>query len=113
MGKTAIARVLAGLWEAYPPDSSIVERPAKPEVFVVPQRPYMVVGSLRDQIIYPHSYAQFKQAGRTEAELMEILKVVHLAYLPEREGGWMTRKEWKDVLSGGEKQRVGSAVATQ
>ena len=37
---------------------------------------------------------------------MEILAAVNLAYLPSREGGWSTRKEWRDVLSGGEKQRV-------
>ncbi|KAG8990130.1 hypothetical protein FRB90_001900 [Tulasnella sp. 427] len=73
----------------------------------------MVVGTLRDQIIYPHSYAQFKTSGRTDDDLMEILKVVHLAYLPDREGGWTTRKEWRDVLSGGEKQRVTHKGAMQ
>jgi ATP-binding cassette, subfamily D (ALD), peroxisomal long-chain fatty acid import protein len=46
------------------------------------------------------------QSGRTKEDLMEILEAVHLAYLPTREGGWTTRKEWRDVLSGGEKQRV-------
>lgn len=58
-------------------------------------------------MIYPHSYTQFLKSGRTEDELMEILESVHLAYLPSREGGWATKKEWRDVLSGGEKQRVG------
>lgn len=40
-----------------------------------------------------------KAHGRTDAELMNILEHVHLAYLQSREGGWETRKEWKDVLS--------------
>lgn len=116
VGKTSVARVIAGLWagrshrekqEGYEPN---VRRPlGKRGVFVVPQRAYMVAGSLLDQIIYPDSYEQFVSSGRTTEELMEILAAANLAYLPNREGGWFTRKEWRDVLSGGEKQRMGMA----
>jgi ATP-binding cassette subfamily D (ALD) long-chain fatty acid import protein len=110
VGKTSIARVLAGLWA---PQGTLadVKRPGtapgeRKSMFVVPQRAYMVTGSLLDQVIYPHSYPEFVESGKTEGDLMKILEMVHLEYLPEREGGWMTRKEWRDVLSGGEKQRV-------
>lgn len=95
VGKTAVARVLAGLW-APQGAAARVERPHS--VFVVPQRAYMVTGSLLDQMIYPHSYPEFLQSGKTKADLQEILEMVFLAYLPEREGGWTTRKEWRDVL---------------
>jgi len=47
VGKTAVARVLAGLWA--PGGGGSVHRPRKGEVFVVPQRAYMVTGSLLDQ----------------------------------------------------------------
>lgn len=40
---------------------------------------------------------------------MQFLEATNLAYIPAREGGWDTVKEWKDVFSGGEKQRVGMA----
>lgn len=69
----------------------------------------MILTSNLSRIIYPHSYPDYIAAGRTEAELLDILKYVHLAYLPDREGGLDTRKEWKDVLSGGEKQRVSTS----
>ncbi|KAH9918757.1 ABC transporter transmembrane region 2-domain-containing protein [Epithele typhae] len=108
VGKTAVARVLAGLWAAQ--GGGDVSRPhGKRGVFVVPQRAYMVTGTLLDQIIYPDSYPQFVASGRTHDELMQILAAVNLAYLPAREGGWSTRKEWRDVLSGGEKQRMAMA----
>ncbi|KAG5644365.1 hypothetical protein DXG03_008662 [Asterophora parasitica] len=113
VGKTAVARVLAGLWAPQGLEAD-VRRPKDGEdgrksVFVVPQRAYMVTGSLLDQIIYPHSYPEYLESGKTEKDLMEILEKVFLAYLPEREGGWTTRKEWRDVLSGGEKQRMAMA----
>ena len=63
------------------------------------------------RIIYPDAYPDFVKSGRTLDELVGILTAVNLAYLPGREGGWTTRKEWRDVLSGGEKQRMGLARA--
>ena len=47
VGKTAVARVLSGLWA--PGNTGTVYRPGQGEVFVVPQRAYMVTGSLLDQ----------------------------------------------------------------
>jgi len=108
VGKTSIARVLSGLWAAKKGQIARPEEGVK-GVFVVPQRPYMVVGTLRDQIIYPHTYEQFKAARKSDADLSEILLAAHLAYLPDREGGLGAIKEWKDVLSGGEKQRMNMA----
>jgi len=113
VGKTAVARVLAGLWAPQGLHAGM-SRPASTEqkgIFVVPQRAYMVTGSLLDQIIYPHSYPEFLESGTTLDGLMKILEKVFLAYLPEREGGWTTRKEWRDVLSGGEKQRVSGVLS--
>ncbi|KAJ2452845.1 ATP-binding cassette long-chain fatty acid transporter pxa1 [Coemansia sp. RSA 2336] len=106
VGKTSVLRVLSGLWPAF---AGVVERPQPSEIIYIPQRAYLPLGSLRDQIIYPHTHAQMQAAGRTDDELMEVLSAVHLAYLPAREGGLAARKEWKDVLSGGEKQRINLA----
>lgn len=97
-GKTSILRVLAGIWPQF---SGTITRPDTDHIFYVPQRPYLAIGTLREQVIYPHSVQQMKDAGRTDEELMEILKIVYLDYIPSREGGWDAVKEWKDVFSGG------------
>ena len=106
-GKSAIARLLAGLWPTY---RGLVSRPRRPHgIMFLPQRPYLPIGTLRDQVIYPSREMDMRDSGRTDADLQKILDEVHLGYLPEREGGWDARKEWKDVLSGGEKQRMAFA----
>jgi ATP-binding cassette subfamily D (ALD) long-chain fatty acid import protein len=49
------------------------------------------------------------ESGLKDRDLQEILDQSKLGYLVSREGGWDTMKTWKDVLSGGEKQRMGFA----
>lgn len=108
-GKSSIARLLAGLWPVY---RGLVSRPRKSGsdgIMFLPQRPYLSIGTLRDQVIYPHSEIDMHDSGRRDSELQHILDSVKLNYLPLREGGWNSRKEWKDVLSGGEKQRMAFA----
>ncbi|KAL7753936.1 ATP-binding cassette long-chain fatty acid transporter pxa1 [Sorochytrium milnesiophthora] len=106
VGKTSIARVIRGLWPVF---EGTLKRPDTQSITYIPQKPYLVLGSLRDQVIYPHTHAQMKASGRQDEELFKILELVHLDYLLEREGGWDTVKEWKDVFSGGEKQRINLA----
>ncbi|KAI1077401.1 ABC transporter transmembrane region 2-domain-containing protein [Whalleya microplaca] len=109
VGKSAIARILAGLWPVY---RGLVSRPkcvGQDGIMFLPQRPYLSVGTLRDQVIYPDGEVDMRLKGKSEDELRRVLDAARLGYLPDREGGWDTRKEWKDVLSGGEKQRVGIA----
>jgi len=109
VGKSAVARIVAGLWPTY---RGLVSRPrttGTDGVMFLPQRVYLSTGTLRDQVIYPHTEADMAASGRRDRDLLAMLDDAKLAYLPDREGGWDTRKSWKDVLSGGEKQRMAIA----
>lgn len=47
------------------------------EIFYVPQRPYMAVGTLRDQLIYPLTSDQ-ESESLTEIGMVELLKNVSI-----------------------------------
>ncbi|XP_070562869.1 ATP-binding cassette sub-family D member 3-like [Ptychodera flava] len=106
-GKSSLFRVLGELWPLF---GGKMTKPEKAKLFYIPQRPYMTLGTFRDQIIYPHTKFDMVREGGTDEQLLEYLDKVQLAYLLEREGGWESVQDWMDVLSGGEKQRIAMPV---
>ncbi|GAA5911680.1 hypothetical protein JCM8208_002206 [Rhodotorula glutinis] len=105
-GKSSLFRILGGLWPIY---GGTVTKPPASEFTYIPQRPYLSLGTLRDQIIYPHSRSQMLARGVTDADLLSILQLLEVDGIVEREGGWDAQREWRDALSGGDKQRLAMA----
>ncbi|KAI8006962.1 hypothetical protein LOK49_LG07G03710 [Camellia lanceoleosa] len=105
-------------------------------VFFLPQRPYMVLGTLRQQLLYPiwtedsiSTSENTKQTGvqpflmpglnskdvclkpqkPTTDDLLQVLKDVRLSYILSRLNGLDSACEWSSVLSLGEQQRLAFA----
>ncbi|XP_065092117.1 ATP-binding cassette sub-family D member 1 [Ochlerotatus camptorhynchus] len=108
-GKSSLFRILSGLWPIYGGTLRIPKRSqGKPCMFYIPQRPYMSCGSLRDQIIYPDTRKEMLSKNITECQLREIMRMVSLEHIIDRDS-FDEIRDWKDTLSGGEKQRMAMA----
>lgn len=102
-GKSSLFRILGELWPLF---DGIVHKPPVGDLFYIPQRPYLPHGSLRDQIIYPHTTEIMAQHGTNDKHLEELMKIVRLEEIIDKRGGFEQVEEWNDTLSGGQKQRI-------
>jgi len=105
-GKSSLFRLIGELW---PLHSGVLTKPPKEDILFIPQKPYLVLGNLRDQIIYPHSLSDMQALGVTDADLARLLAVVDPAQNITRTWGWDEVKDWFHAFSGGQKQRVAMA----
>jgi putative ATP-binding cassette transporter len=100
-GKSSLLRAIAGLWDA---GTGRLLRPPLEDVLFLPQRPYIILGTLREQLLYPKTDRQM-----TDAELRDILQQVNLQNLLNRSEGFDTEVPWETILSLGEQQRLAFA----
>ncbi len=98
-GKSSLLRAMAGLWHA---GSGCIVRPDPGLMMFLPQRPYMLLGSLRSQLLYP-------RMSVPDEELLRLLYLVNLPDIAARVGGLDAELDWAKVLSIGEQQRVAFA----
>jgi vitamin B12/bleomycin/antimicrobial peptide transport system ATP-binding/permease protein len=97
-GKSSLVRAIAGLW---PWGGGEVLYQYGAKLFLLPQRPYVPVGSLRRAATYPTSAKEVDPAVVADA-----MKAVGLGEFVDRLDEEIA---WEQTLSGGEKQRLAFA----
>ncbi len=97
-GKTSLLRMISGLWM---PTRGVVERPETGELLFIPQKPYMLLGSLREQLCYPTDESRF-----SDDQLRHVLDEVNLGTLSARYPDLDVKQDWPRILSLGEQQRL-------
>ena len=97
-GKSTLARALAGAWSWGKGD---IDVRAGAKLLVLPQRPYLPMGTLRRAVTYPDA-----AESRSVEQIAKVLEKVELAHLVERLD---EDRPWDQTLSGGEKHRLAFA----
>ncbi|HEY6920133.1 MAG TPA: ABC transporter ATP-binding protein/permease [Methyloceanibacter sp.] len=99
-GKTSLFRALGGVW---PFGAGSIRIPKGESVLVLPQRPYLPLGTLRGALAYPGPETVFPAQV-----IEEVVEAVGLGDFSDRLD---ETAYWADKLSGGEQQRLSIARA--
>ena len=78
-----------------------VTSPEIGELLFIPQKPYMLLGSLREQLCYPTEENKF-----SDSQLKSVLEEVNLVSLLDRYPDLDIKQDWPRILSLGEQQRL-------
>ncbi len=97
-GKTSLLRMICGLWK---PENGTIEKPNMGDLLFIPQKPYMILGSLREQLCYPTEENKF-----SDDQLRSVLSEVKLTSLIDRYPDLDVKQDWPRILSLGEQQRL-------
>src|SRR3954447_10540375 len=98
-GKSTLVRAIAGLW---PWGQGEITLQPGAKMFLMPQKPYIPLGTLRRAATYPHQADEFE-----DEEIADALKAVGLEHLVEKIDD--EEAKWDRTLSGGEQQRLAFA----
>merc|ERR1712096_367569 len=107
-GKSSLLRAIAGLWE---PSSGNITLPGNHTPMFLPQNVYVPDipvedNTLQAQLLFPREGAQLQWSGEC---LAGVLHMVNLGHLMKNGKGVQTTGKWREMLSGGEKQRLAMA----
>ena len=90
--------MISGLWE---PENGLIQKPKTGDLLFIPQKPYMILGSLREQLCYPTQVEKF-----SDDHLISVLNEVNLKSLSDRYPNLDIKQDWPRILSLGEQQRL-------
>lgn len=97
-GKTAISRVVAGLWNA---GSGTLRRPTLDKIMFMTAVPYLPAMTLRQALCFSDG-----TLCQDDARLLQVLSLVNLQDIAVRAGGLDTEQNWRLMLSLNEQQRL-------
>lgn len=102
VGKSSLMRTICGLWNQV---EGQISRPMPEDTLFLPQRPFVMLGSLRENVLYPKLGDDI-----SDEDIQDALERVNLGYLASNMGGLDASGEVLGrCMSIGEQQRLGFA----